>query len=439
MSTTVNRRELFRRMANPAVFDSDSVSTRSGERSNNLTNKQQVARFLTQATLGADINLIDYVDSIGIEAWLDEQFATPQSQILDAIYNIFPVEEIATSSPDRSVFRYALWDAMMMGDDLLRQRVALALSEIFVVSTENSDLYSFGNGIGDYYDMLLGNAFANFRDLLYDVTMHPIMGTFLSHAGNRKTSLGQGRFPDENYAREIMQLFTIGLFLLNEDGSLQLDENNEPIPTYDNSHITEFAKIFTGITYDHDGDPTINYDADIVSSWLNAYTSARPMKVFEDEHEPGPKTLLNGYVVSGGSTLQDVNEALDHLFNHPNVGPFIGRQLIQRLVKSNPTPEYISRITAVFKKNGSGIRGDLEAVFRAILLDEEARDPSYMEHPTAGKLREPFFRYVHLFRAFNFSNPQNQYWDAGWTLQDELRQYMFNAPSVFNFFSPDYT
>ncbi|MEM9776616.1 MAG: DUF1800 family protein, partial [Chloroflexota bacterium] len=267
---------------------------------------------------------------------------------------------------------------------------------------------------------------------------HPVMGSFLSHAGNRKTNLGMGRFPDENYAREIMQLFTIGLFLLNDDGSLQLDGNGEPIPTYDNSHITEFAKVFTGLSYDHTGDPTIDYDFTLESSWLNAYTSSRPMKAYDDEHEPGPKTLLNGYVVSGGSTLDDVNEALDHLFNHPNVGPFIGRQLIQRLVKSNPTPEYIARITAVFNNNGSGIRGDLQAVVRAILLDEEARDLSYMDHPTAGKLREPFFRYVHLMRAFNFSNPQNRFWDAGWTLQDELRQYMFNAPSVFNFFSPDY-
>ncbi|MEM9776075.1 MAG: DUF1800 family protein, partial [Chloroflexota bacterium] len=213
MSNAVNRRELFRRMANPAAFDTQSIQSRSGRRPNSLTSTQQAARFLAQATFGADMNLINYVESIGIEAWLDEQFNTPQSQILEAIYDIFPVEEIATSSPDRSVFRYALWDAMMMGDDLLRQRVALALSEIFVISTENSDLYSFGNGVGDYYDMLLRNAFGNFRDLLYDVTMHPVMGSFLSHAGNRKTNLGMGRFPDENYAREIMQLFTIGLFL----------------------------------------------------------------------------------------------------------------------------------------------------------------------------------------------------------------------------------
>ncbi len=439
MTTTVNRRELFRRIAKPAAFDSKSLKQTKGRRAANLTAEQEACRFLAQATLGADMALIQSVANSGIEAWLDQQLNTPQSQILNAIYNIFPVEEIATSSPDRSVFRYALWDAVMKGDDLLRQRVALALGEIFVISTEHTELYSFGNGVGDWYDLLLRNAFGSFRDLLFEVTMHPVMGTFLSHAGNRKTDLGAARFPDENYAREIMQLFTIGLFMLNDDGSLQLDGNGEPIPTYDNGQITEFAKIFTGISYDHTGDPTIDYDFNLESSWLNAYTSARPMKIYEEEHEPGPKTLLNGYVVQEGqSALDDINEALDHLFNHQNVGPFIGRQLIQRLVKSNPSPAYIARITAVFNNNGSGVRGDLQAIIRAILLDDEARNSSYINDTQSGKLREPFFRYTHLFRAFNYSNPQEKYWDGGGFLEEQLRQYMFSAPSVFNFFSPDY-
>ena len=439
MTTTVNRRELFRRMAKPAVFDSASVKQKKGNRSTDLTAEQEASRFLAQATLGADMDLIFRVANIGIEAWLDEQFSTPKSNILDGIYDIFSFEEIATSSPDRAVFHYVLWDTMMKGEDLLRQRVALALSEIFVISAENSDIYSFGNGVGDWYDLFLRNAFGNFRDLLFEVTMHPIMGTFLSHAGNRRTNLGLGRFPDENYAREIMQLFTIGLFELNEDGSFQLDGNGEPIPTYDNTQITEFAKIFTGITYNHNGDPTIDYDFNLESSWLNGYTSARPMIMYDEEHEPGEKYLLNGTVVPAGqSTLEDINSALDNLFWHQNVGPFIGRLLIQRLVKSNPSPGYISRITAVFNDNGSGVRGDLQAVIRAILMDDEARNLSYINDNQSGKLREPFFRYVHLFRAFNFSNPQEKFWDAGWTLSDELRQYMFSPPSVFNFFSPDY-
>ena len=163
------------------------------------------------------------------------------------------------------------------------------------------------------------------------------------------------------------------------------------------------------------------------------------MKMWEDEHELGSKTLLNGYVVPNGQTgMQDINDALDHLFNHQNVGPFISRLLIQRLVKSNPSPAYIGRITAVFNNNGSDVRGDMKAVVKAILLDTEARDLNAINDPTNGKLREPFFRFTNLMRAFNFSNPQNKFWDAGWGIQNELRQYMFNAPSVFNFFSPDF-
>ncbi len=436
-----SRREFFRRVSDPHAFDLRSINKLTGRRATQLTAEQTSSRFLAQATLGANKTLIDYVTSIGIEAWLDEQFNTPQSEILEAFYQIFPEQYIDGKDeqyPNREPFRYVMWDAMMMGDDLLRQRVALALSEIFVISTENDDIYNVGNGAASWYDMLLKNAFGNFRDLLFDVTISPIMGNYLSHAGNRKTDLSEGRFPDENYAREVMQLFTIGLFYLNDDGSLALDGNGEPIPTYDNNEITEFAKIFTGLTYDHTGQG-LDWEVRFEDGWLNPYSAVRPMRLDDSEHEPGEKVLLYGVVIpAGGDTLSDLNAGLDNLFYHQNVGPFIGRQLIQRLVKSNPTPEYISRITAVFNNNGQGVRGDLQAVIRAILLDEEARDESYLAHPTAGKLREPFFRYVHLMRAFNYTNPQSKFWDAGWRLQDELRQYMFNAPSVFNFFSPDY-
>ena len=440
MSNQINRREFFRQLSHPALFDATALKAQNGVRETNLTYEQSISRFLGQATLGADRELIDYVASIGIEAWLDEQFFTPQSQILEAVYQIFPESLLGQEYyPERELFRYALWDTMMMGDDLLRQRVALALSEIFVISTDTDALYAVANGIGNWYDMLLKHAFGNYRELLYDITLSPIMGNFLSHAGNRKTDESEGRFPDENYAREVMQLFSIGLFYLNDDGSLVLDGNGQPIPTYDNSHITEFAKIFTGMTYDHTGEPNLPWEMMFEYAWLNPYTSARPMLMNDDEHEPGEKRLLEGWVAPAGqSTAADVNFALNNLFYHQNVGPFIGRRLIQRLVKSNPTPEYIGRITAVFNDNGRGVRGDLKAVVRAILLDEEARDESYINHESAGKLREPFFRYVHLFRAFNFSNPQNKFWDAGWGLEIELRQYMFNPPSVFNFFSPDY-
>ncbi|WP_420631665.1 DUF1800 domain-containing protein [Candidatus Leptofilum sp.] len=438
---STSRRGFFRQLFNPPHMTVQGASTVS--RNNTLTAEQEASRFLAQATLGADLALIQEVAATGIEPWIDQQFALPQSQILDYLYSeLFDettIGDYGAEAPWRSLFRYALWQAVLGGSDLLRQRVALALSEIFVISTEDDAIYAVANGAADWYDMLLRNAFGNFRDLLQDVTLSPLMGRYLSHAGNRKTNVDENRFPDENYAREIMQLFTIGLFLLNDDGSFILDGDNEPIPTYDNSHITEFAKIFTGLQYDFDGDPYVTWIPDFLSGWLNPYTAVRPMKMWDEEHEPGSKTLLNGYVVPDGQIgMEDVNEALDHLFNHQNVGPFIGKQLIQRLVKSNPSPAYVARVTAVFNDNGSGVRGDMQAVIKAILLDDEARNPIHIDDPTHGKLREPFFRFTQMVRAFHFTNPQAKFWDAGWDVEGLLRQYMFNAPSVFNFFAPGF-
>jgi uncharacterized protein (DUF1800 family) len=438
---STSRRDFFRQLFNPPEFAVEGASTVS--RNSTLTAEQDASRFLAQATLGADLTLIQDVATLGIEPWIDQQFSLPQSQLLDYVYaELYDEATIGVDgaeSPWRDLFRYALWQTTLNGSDLLRQRVALALSEIFVISTETDAIYAVANGAADWYDMLLRNAFGNFRTLMQDVTLHPLMGSFLSHAGNRKTDVAENRFPDENYAREVMQLFTIGLFLLNDDGSLILDGENEPIPTYDNSHITEFAKIFTGMQYDFDGDPHVWWTPDFESGWLNPYTAVRPLKMWDEEHEPGSKTLLNGYVVPDGQTgMADLNEALDHLFNHPNVGPFIGLRLIQRLVKSNPSPEYIGRVTAVFNDNGSGVRGDMQAIIKAILLDDEARNPVHITDPAHGKLREPFFRFTQMVRAFHFSNPQDKFWDAGWSVGSDLRQFMFNAPSVFNFFSPGY-
>lgn len=441
MQKTSTRRDFLRQFIPPVDVSEKKKMVTAVTRSTTLTTAQEASRFLAQATLGADLALIQQVAATGIEPWIDQQFALPQTQILDYLYtNLYDEADIGTESADQPLFRYALWTMIMSGSDLLRQRVALALSEIFVISTEKDEIYNSGNGAADWCDMLLKNAFGNFRDLLQDVTLHPLMGFYLSHAGNRKTDESLNRFPDENYAREIKQLFTIGLFLLNEDGTQILDSEGQPISTYDNSHITEFAKIFTGLQFDFDGDPHVDWpNPGFNSGWLNSYTAVRPLKMWDEEHEPGPKTLLNGYVVPAAQTgMQDVNNALDHLFNHPNVGPFVGRQLIQRLVKSNPSPAYIGRVTAVFNNNGSGIRGDMKAVIKAILLDDEARNPAFISDPNNGKLREPFFRFTQMVRAFHFSNPQNKFWDAGWGAEGNLRQFMFNPPSVFNFFSPTY-
>jgi len=395
--------------------------------------------------LGADYELIQEVKTRGIEGWLDEQVSQPPGKmepLVQEYQTLFPEEYIDL----QYIFDWSWWQQLMTSPDLLRQRVAFALSEIFVISRRVGFINDDTRGVANYYDLLITHAFGNFRDLLLDVTLHPVMGAYLSHLGNRKADLTQNRYPDENYAREVMQLFTIGLFELNQDGTQKLDENGDPIPTYTNKDITEFAKIFTGLTIE----PHPRFLAELAEEgeefvfdeeyFLEPYGILyKPMIVFESEHEPGPKRLLNGTVVPAGQgTLADIEAAVDNLFNHPNVGPFIGLRLIQRLVKSNPSPAYVSRVAAAFNDNGAGVRGDMEAVIRAILMDEEARDTSYMNDPTHGMLREPLVRYISLCRTFNAANQSGEYTFAPDHLSEEMLQYVVFAPSVFNFFLPNY-
>ncbi|MEM7128014.1 MAG: DUF1800 family protein [Chloroflexota bacterium] len=423
----------------------------------NLTDQQLASRFLAQATMGANMMLIDEVANVGIEAWLEQQFAISQTETVqymwDAIQPIYQLEDqpLLGLAP----FRWAWWQAVMTGEDQLRQRLAMALSEIFVVSTKTDFLEDLSLGIGSWYDMLLKNAFGNFRDLLFDVTMHPVMGYYLSHAGNRKADPSTNRFPDENYAREVMQLFSIGLFELNLDGSRKLDENGEPIATYNNADISEFAKIFTGLVYQRvewfadefeEEGGELGTEEEFITrepSWENI---TKPMEMWDSLHESGEKRLLNDAVVSSGQTgMQDVNDAVDNLFNHLNVGPFMARLLIQRLVKSHPSSGYIERVATAFNEGtfngeGSGTRGDMQAVVKAILLDDEAREPSFINEPTHGMLREPFIRYTQLCRAFEAKNEngENLFYNYAEYSSEQLGQYPFASPSVFNFFSPDF-
>jgi uncharacterized protein (DUF1800 family) len=269
---------------------------------------------------------------------------------------------------DDEDFRYisridAWWKAVMQSDDQLRQRVAFALSEILVVSDLNNDLRSQPEGMVTYYDLLLTHAFGNFRDLLEAVTLSPIMGTYLSHLGNEKADDALNIRPDENYAREVMQLFTIGLDELNQDGTAKLDANGNTIATYGQAEIEGFARVFTGWTFA--GSETFKRKSrDYVA----------PMQAFEEYHSQRQKTLLNGDIIPQGYSAQEsLQLALDNLFNHQNVAPFISKQLIQRLITSNPTPQYVERIASVFNDNGEGVRGDLAAVVKAIYLDDEAR------------------------------------------------------------------
>ncbi|MEM9778154.1 MAG: DUF1800 family protein, partial [Chloroflexota bacterium] len=392
---------------------------------------------------------IDAVTARGFENWIDDQIALPATETLTYMWDVVDKVYYVENQPLLHVhpFRWAWWQAIMRNPDVLRQRVGMALSEIMVISTRTDLLVDTSIAVASFYDMLLKHAFGNFRDLLMDVALHPAMGYYLSHAGNRKADPVANRFPDENFAREIMQLFSIGLFELNQDGSRKKDSQGNDIPTYDNKDIAEFAKIFTGLNYTQSAiwveeGLDINNDDDFAKVWLYWDVASTPMIMYDRHHEPGEKRLLNGTVVPAGQDgMQDVNDAIDNLFNHPNVGPFMGRLLIQRMVKSNPSPAYISRVAAAFNDNGSGVRGDMAAVVKAILLDDEARNTTFISDPTHGMLREPFVRYVHLCRGLELTNENDE--DLFYNMVEpefefELGQYPFASPSVFNFFSPDY-
>jgi uncharacterized protein (DUF1800 family) len=386
---------------------------------------EESARFLGQATLGANWEEIQRTAALGRASWLEEQFAKPvihQRPFLDARLQL----GLEVTAEHR---RWAWWEQVMEGPDPLRQRVALALSEIFVVSDANDTVGNNPIGLADYYDMLLDRSFGNYRDLLRDVSLHPIMGAYLSHLRNERSNPAAGRFPDENYAREIMQLFSVGLFLLHPDGTLKLDGAGQPIPTYDNDDITELAKIFTGLAF---ASPSRDFRQ-------GAEVWTAPMRMYDEFHEPGPKRLLRGrYLPAGQTGTKDVQDAIDNLFQHPNVGPFLSRRLIQRLVTSNPSPGYVGRVAAVFADDGAGVRGNLRAVVRSILLDPEAATAPGSSDFARGRLQESFLRRVHLARAFDARSPASE-----WRISDpgtpvSFGQRPLSSPSVFNFFLPDH-
>jgi uncharacterized protein (DUF1800 family) len=407
-----------------------------------LPNEFSASRFLAQATLGADFETILDMSATSHSEWLSEQFHLSRPFTVEQRTKDITIRALDSTfamggnpsfiQPQRWFWHSAWWDYTMLSPDLLRNRVALALSEIFVVS-EVPQLQETPLGLASYYDMLLDHAFGNFRDLLEAVTLHPCMGVYLTHLNNPRSDSTLNRFPDENYAREVMQLFTIGLYELNPDGTRQLDSAGQYIPTYDNDDIAEFAKVFTGLSF---GDTYL-----FGQSGQSQQSYTYPMKMFESWHEPGAKYLLNGTVVPDRQPVDgmaDIDDALDNLFLHPNVGPFFGRLLIQRLVTSNPSPGYIARVAAAFDDNGQGVRGDMKSVIRAILLDEEARDCALADSPYRGMLREPMVRYTHVCRAFNAFSEVGFYRNAMQDFYEDLFQRPLASPSVFNFFSPDY-
>lgn len=389
------------------------------------------SQFAARATFGIPYEGIESIARQGIDVWLDKQLELPYTSHAAVAEELIrrrdadEFKEFENGVQFLIVFwRASWWRTVMTASDQVRQRTAFALSEIFVIS--DIDLIRDNPyGITTYVDVLLDGAFGNYRDLLKNVSLHPAMGIYLSHVNNRKSNPEENVFPDQNFAREVMQLFTIGLYELNIDGSLKLDSSGNPIPTYDNEDIYEMAKIWTGLSYG-------GGDARFGKYWPYY---REPMQMYEEWHEPGEKRLLNGMVVPNGQTgMEDIEDAIDNLFHHPNVGPFIGKQLIQRLVTSNPSPAYIERVARTFNGDDTGVRGDMKAVLRAILLDPEATDP--VNANAFGKLREPVVRLASLARQFKAKSEDGEYFNNGYRMQNMMAQHPFTSPSVFNFFSP---
>jgi len=386
------------------------------------------ARLLTQATFGPTEKDIDAVMRLGLSGWVDDQFSLKGPPHYDYV--------LRYSNGSGRLPRHEIWwrDAIE-GDDQLRQRVAFALSQIFVVSDTGYTLSNSQWGVTRYYDILRDNAFGNYRQLLEEVTLSPVMGIYLSMLQNARGDASANTRPDENYAREVMQLFSVGLYELNQDGSTRGD-GERPLPAYTQADVETYARAFTGWNYT---------DADRWEQALSGSDKVSPMLPFPGFHDIDEKTFLGGVNAAAGSDERaDLKIALDSLAAHPNVGPFIGAELIRKLVTSNPSPGYVSRVAATFNDNGEGVRGDMKSVIRAILLDQEAIG-GHTRIANYGKLREPLLRMTHLWRAFNVqtgSNSERGEYDTitpyAENLEISFGQAPLKSPSVFNFYPPDY-
>ncbi|WP_374661275.1 DUF1800 family protein [Inhella sp.] len=393
-----------------------------------LPTDAQAARFLAQAGFAATADDIAAVKARNYSGWLDEQLAMPQqgvSRVQWLIDNGYVVEANVSSFAGADA---SIWRKLIASPDVVRQRMTLALSEILVVGMGGLPIAWRNVAIAHYVDLLEKHAFGNFRDLLQDVTLSTAMGTYLNMQGNRKEDPRTGRVPDENYAREVMQLFTIGLLQLNLDGSPKTS-GGKPIETYSQTDITQLARVFTGWVNDRTaGVPAVS----------DAAYPTRPMRNDGSQYQSGDKIVLGTVIAGSLSPAQALSQALDILFRDPNVGPFIGRQLIQRFTQSHPSPAYVARVASAFNDNGSGVRGDLKAVLRAVLLDIEAR--ATPTGSASGRLREPIQRLIQWARTFGAVSSTSGRWAIG-DLSDpgtRLGQSPSRSPSVFNFFRPGY-
>lgn len=396
------------------------------------------ARLLEQATFGVTASDVAHVQGVGIDAYINEQLAYAATQYTGFSYTPHTApancKSDGSNPPDASSLcardqyspfqvQRAFFTHALKNPDQLRQRVAFALSQVLAVSSV--EIYE-AYGLADYQNVLLRDALGNYRTLLQDVTLSPTMGHYLDMANSDETNPKTGTVPNQNYAREVLQLFSIGLVALNPDGTQQLDSNGAPIPTFDGSTIEGFAAVFTGWTYPPL--PGAN------SQWTNPINLAGSMVAFADHHQPGTKALLNGYTLPANQTpARDLADALDDIFNHPNVGPFISQRLIQHLVTSNPSPGYVARVAAIFADDGQGVRGDLGAVVRAILTDAEARG-TVPATDVFGHLREPALFITSTLRSLGGQSDGVLLRSAS----SAMGQPIFSPDTVFSFYPPSY-
>ena len=406
---------------------------------------EEAARFLLQAQFSSSDAEIAAVRQKGFSTWLDEQHNLSRSQsawdwLVAQGYSAVDINEYFFSTYPGD---FASWYQIMGAPDPVRQRAALALSEFFVVSLGGvSDSMNWASfGVARYWDILCTHAFGNYRSLLEDISLSPVMGAYLNTKGNRKEDPASGRVPDENYAREVMQLFSIGLNQLNLDGTPKLNGAGQPLDSYTQADVSNLARVFTG--YDIDNTLARSVSPKPPYFQINNIEAARiPMLLDPRQHSPLEKSFLGVTIPANTPGQESLKIALDTLFNHPNVGPFLGRQMIQRLVTSNPSPAYVARVASAFNSNTKGVRGDLGHMFKTILLDEEARGAAGLTSPTFGKLREPMVRIAQWGRTFKIKSLYG-YWKIfnainSNNVQDSLAQSPLQAPSVFNFFRPGY-
>lgn len=417
-------------------------------------NDYEAARFLTQATFGPTPSEIARLRQMGYNAWLNEQFGIQNSGHQDYLDQIAALPDVDIY---QNVRREGWMQRAMSAPDQLRQRTAFALSEILVTSDKSGGLGGEPFALAHYYDILADESFSNYRELLERVTLSPVMGHYLSMFRNRKPDLVNDIRPDENFAREIMQLFSIGLVQLNLDGTPVL-VGGQPVPTYNQETIRGFAHVFTGFAWNNcqvrdfewcgpgaTGDQWFEEMAvpqgngwDNLPLTYHAYEGNKQLLNYPGVSLPnGVMAAQPTYPGNTQTPRQNLETALNNVFLHPNVGPFISKLLIQRFVTSNPSPGYVARVATVFNNNGSGVRGDLRAVVRAILMDTEARTVP-TDASGRGKLREPMLRVTQLFRALRANNHTGRFQDWYIHWPDAFPQYALGANTVFNFFLPDY-